>query len=102
MIIGIIIAIFAGIWVAGDANKRGMNGLGWGFFSFAILIIGLPLYLLERKKHPIQNQSQNNTVKQNFNNDSAGAIVIPDVCPHCKNPNAKRIRICEWCGSQIV
>jgi len=29
-------------------------------------------------------------------------IVIPDTCPHCKNPNTKRIRLCEWCGNQIV
>lgn len=27
---------------------------------------------------------------------------IPDTCPHCKNPNSKGIRICEWCGSQMV
>lgn len=26
---------------------------------------------------------------------------IPAVCPHCRNPNTQRIRLCEWCGSQI-
>jgi hypothetical protein len=26
---------------------------------------------------------------------------ISDICPHCKNPNTKRIRLCEWCGYQI-
>lgn len=29
-------------------------------------------------------------------------IIIPDTCPHCKNPNTKKIRLCEWCGNQIV
>jgi predicted Zn-ribbon and HTH transcriptional regulator len=28
-------------------------------------------------------------------------IKIPDTCPHCKNSNTKRIRLCEWCGNQI-
>ena len=27
---------------------------------------------------------------------------IPDTCPHCKSPNAKKIRLCEWCGNQII
>ena len=27
---------------------------------------------------------------------------IPANCPHCKNPNTKKIRLCEWCGNQIV
>ena len=27
---------------------------------------------------------------------------IPDTCPHCKNPNTKKIRLCEWCGNQII
>jgi hypothetical protein len=29
-------------------------------------------------------------------------LIIPDNCPHCKNPNTKKIRLCEWCGNQIV
>lgn len=35
-------------------------------------------------------------------NDSKQIQSIPDTCPHCKNPNSKQIRICEWCGGQIV
>ena len=26
----------------------------------------------------------------------------PEICPHCKSPNTQKIRICEWCGSQII
>jgi hypothetical protein len=29
-------------------------------------------------------------------------IEVPEICPHCKNPNTKKIRICEWCGNQII
>jgi hypothetical protein len=30
------------------------------------------------------------------------SLIIPDSCPHCKNPNTKKIRLCEWCGNQII
>jgi len=26
---------------------------------------------------------------------------IPDICPHCKNPNSLKLRDCEWCGNKI-
>lgn len=29
-------------------------------------------------------------------------IQIPEICPNCKNPNTKKIRLCEWCGNQII
>jgi hypothetical protein len=103
MIVGLLIALFAGIWVGSDANKRGMNGFGWGIFSFAILIIGLPMYLIERKKHPIlniKNTLNNNIISES--NTTSSPSTIPETCPHCKNPNTKLIRLCEWCGNQIV
>jgi|GEM_PF-2095051 len=27
---------------------------------------------------------------------------ITDICPHCRNHNTSKTRLCEWCGSQIV
>ncbi len=103
MIVFYLIPIIVGIWVGSDANKRGMNGIGWGFFSFAILIIGLPFYLMERKKYPIINVQniQNSNVVSDLNT-TTNPTMIPDICPHCKNPNTKLIRLCEWCGNQIV
>lgn len=47
--VGLLIAIVVGIIVGNDASKRGMNGFGWGFFVAAIMIIGLPWYLIVRK-----------------------------------------------------
>ena len=26
---------------------------------------------------------------------------ISITCPHCKNPNTKKLRECEWCGNEI-
>jgi hypothetical protein len=55
-IIGIVIALVAGILVGQDANKRGMNAWGWGIGVFLVLIIFLPLYFILRK--PVQNPQQ--------------------------------------------
>ncbi len=48
-LIGVIIAAAIAIWVAKDANSRGMSGLGWGIFTFLLCIIALPIYLVIRK-----------------------------------------------------
>jgi hypothetical protein len=42
----------------------------------------------------------NHTIRQEIKEQNQ--IIIPDTCPHCKNPNTKKIRLCEWCGNQIV
>ena len=28
-------------------------------------------------------------------------IPIPDICQHCKSPNIKKAKECEWCGGII-
>ncbi len=47
-----------------------------------------------------------NYLKENQNNDKVvdGNLVaiIPNTCPHCKNPNTQKIRLCEWCGYRII
>ena len=48
-VFGLSIAIAVGIIVGIDANKRGMNAFGWGFFVAMIMIVGLPWYLIVRK-----------------------------------------------------
>ena len=30
------------------------------------------------------------------------SIFIPDTCPQCKNPNTKKLNICEWCDNKII
>lgn len=46
---------------------------------------------------PTHNHSVNTGNMQN-----ASSTTIPEMCPHCKNPNTKKIRLCEWCGNQIA
>ena len=46
---GFLIALIVGILVGQDANKRGMNGIGWGLGVFLLMIVFLPIYLIIRK-----------------------------------------------------
>ncbi len=99
-----IIPLALGIWVGIDASKRGMNAPMWGIFTCLLLIIGLPLYLIERNKYPYKTNPANSStiVADQTPANSNDHISIPHTCPHCKNPNTKKIRLCEWCGSQII
>ena len=49
LVVGLIINAVVGVLIARDANSRGMNGLGWGIFTFLICIVALPVYLVVRK-----------------------------------------------------
>lgn len=49
IVIGLVIAAIVGVLIAQDANSRGMNGLGWGLFTFLICIVAVPIYLVVRK-----------------------------------------------------
>ena len=48
-IVGLIIVAVVAVIIANDANSRGMNGLGWGIFTFLICIVAIPIYLIVRK-----------------------------------------------------
>ncbi len=72
-----------------------------------IMIIAIILVLLAlRKEFSSRNKINNDDRNRNENNSSKTNInideLIPDHCPQCKNPNTKKIRLCEWCGNQIV
>ena len=47
--IGFLIDLAIAIWVASDANKRGMSGTLWGIGVFLLCIVFLPIYLIVRK-----------------------------------------------------
>ena len=67
-----------------------------------LVMIRSIIYFLMRK--PKQILSESKDAKQNINisaKQNSPVLNIPDICPHCKNPNSKRIRLCEWCGNQI-
>ena len=48
-LVGLAIAAAIAYFVYKDANERGMNGIGWGIFTFLLCIIALPVYLVIRK-----------------------------------------------------
>ena len=60
-LIGILIALVAGILVGQDAKKRGMSPWGWGIFVFLILIIGLPAYFIARKPKIVDQETSEGT-----------------------------------------
>ena len=48
-VLGLIIALVVAIIIGKDAASRGMSGIGWGFFTFLICIVSIPIYLIVRK-----------------------------------------------------
>ncbi|MDP4636414.1 MAG: hypothetical protein NWS43_01055 [Crocinitomicaceae bacterium] len=62
----------------------------------------LPIFVFLSGSLIIENHTKgtpSNAASTGYSNDTTS---IPSTCPNCKNPNAKGIRICEWCGSNIA
>lgn len=68
-----------------------MGQAEWMIIIFAFIIIFLIKKGADPKARGVTEGNNNNELKQ-----------LPDTCPHCKNPINKKIRLCEWCGNQIV
>lgn len=47
-ILAFLIPLSAAIVVGRDAAERNMNAWGWGIFTFFILILAVPIYLMVR------------------------------------------------------
>jgi hypothetical protein len=69
----------------------GMGQEEWTILLFVVLL----LFFVKRGS----GLSMNNEISLNNKNE---VNLTPDTCPHCKSPNTKMIRLCEWCGNQIV
>jgi uncharacterized membrane protein YhaH (DUF805 family) len=97
----------------GAKRSHDIGNSGW----FILLPIYNPFILLfqdgqnnsnqygENPKNLIgENEKKYNSSAVNQDNyeKTSQEMIIPITCPHCKNPNSKKIRICEWCGNQIV
>ncbi len=63
--------------------------IGFLFFSSLFFAVCFALYVSAKKTDQVNPTSDN-------------LSDMPDICPHCKNPNTRKTRLCEWCGSQIV
>jgi hypothetical protein len=78
---------------------------GQGMQSLLMLGLMVLIYLLIRKQNSVKNNNilaKNTEFSDKTEQPATENIVILDTCPQCKNPNTKRIRLCEWCGNQIV
>jgi len=69
-----------------------------GLVILAIIII--ISYFINKGK----TSEDENSDKKNINKviNKKPDIDIPETCPHCKSPNSKKNRLCEWCGNQII
>ena len=105
IVVGLIIGFLTTIFIVNDAKKRGMSQGGWGAIGFFLGLIGLIIYLISRKP-VLTNQNTNQQFVQKTptinSQPNIPSLIIPDTCPHCKSPNSKKIRLCEWCGNQII
>ncbi len=75
------------------------------FLSFTSSSLFISSYIFKKKEaisDPLASQSVDNIPIIDTMVTNNTQVIIPDTCPHCKNPNTKRIRLCEWCGNQIV
>jgi len=51
LLIGLLILSIAGAWwTYRDATSRGMRGQGWALFMVLTSCLGLPVYLMVRKR----------------------------------------------------
>lgn len=46
---GVVVAGIIGVLIGKDAAARGMSGVGWGIFTFALCIVAVPIYVVVRK-----------------------------------------------------
>lgn len=79
--------------------------------EFYFPLLGIPGLLLlgtavglKRKTKNASSQMNHNPISNEKNQvpeEKTIQLEVPDHCPHCKNPNTKKIRLCEWCGNQI-
>jgi hypothetical protein len=96
-----ISCLLSGFYISKDIKNRNMNEIWWIFLGSFLGPIGVLLYINAKKPNRDQSEINNRTNNNNYSQRSINMVNLPDNCPHCKSPNTKRIRLCEWCGSQI-
>ena len=87
--IGLSLAGIASCWVYMDAEKRNSEvPFLWALFTFGLLIIGLPAYLVFRPEMPEKKSSGRQTFR----------VVL---CPNCGKYYQEPAKFCPNCGAEI-
>ncbi len=78
----------------------------FGDFILALTIIG-GLVILAR--NDLSNNLHAKEILDLIKNDMSLTEVgtenmneFPSICPHCKSPNNKKLKTCEWCGGKML
>ena len=102
----VILFITTIVWLSNgngnDAYKVGIPSLIALILSIVSFFLSYRYKKLEGLSDPLASQSADNIPIIDTMVTNNTQVIIPDTCPHCKNPNTKRIRLCEWCGNQIA
>ena len=53
-IIWLVVWILVAVWVYKDAKSRGMSGALWFIITILLGLIGIIIYLIVRRSHPVQ------------------------------------------------
>lgn len=117
-----IILFVIAIFVASDANKRGHNGILWGFLVMIMPMMGIFFYLIFVSLNPVagvttytrQNVNATQTTPPRYQPpqpsvDYGGNVKPADVnqqipgnfCVHCGSNNIENADYCNKCGTKI-
>lgn len=117
-----IILFVIAIFVANDANKRGHNGILWGFLVMIMPMMGIFFYLIFVSLNPVAGQTT--YTRQNINSAQTtppryqppqatgeyGSNVKPvetnqgipgNFCVYCGSNNIENAEYCNKCGTII-
>lgn len=78
--------------------------MGLGVAEILILTTFVFFIFIIRKIMSKKKNIVNQEMPRKFDSEKTQetTLIIPDSCPYCKNSNSKKIRLCEWCGNQII
>lgn len=98
---GVCVVAVIGVLVAVDANKRGMNGAGWGMGTFLLCLVFLPLYLIMRK--PLAADARTTSIPPGTRRRLAAVLPMASEglrsCSSCGRAHAVMSACCPYCGA---
>ena len=85
------------------ADNSGMSSII--LFMIVSLFVIMFIFISPQKKKQEQLKKEKEAMEELMewekDNTTYKNNTIPTSCPHCKNPNTKKLRECEWCGNEI-